>query len=287
MIHAFFKALLFLSGGAVIHLLHDEHDIFRMGGLRKRMPLIFITFLAGAASLAALPLVTAGFYSKDQILWYGWAAGSSNNWLWLAGITGTLLTSLYIFRLVFVVFFGDSQAEPSHKAGILITVPVVILAVLSVTGGFIELPENIGPVHLFSSLFAKELPAVTVSDGTGTETLLQLLAAAITIGGIYLAYLLFLKKPSIADRFSGTHLNDFFLYGWGFDKLYDTLFVRPLTHLAQFARNDIIDKVNYGVSRTAGFLNYAFSRVQNGRMRWYVLILTLGIVVILTFMVSQ
>jgi NADH-quinone oxidoreductase subunit L len=112
MIHAFFKALLFLSGGAVIHLLNDEHDIFKMGGLRKKMPLVYVTFLAGAASLSALPLVTAGFYSKDQILWFGWSSAGSNHWLWLAGIAGALLTSLYTFRLVFLTFSVISGRSP-------------------------------------------------------------------------------------------------------------------------------------------------------------------------------
>ncbi len=161
MIHAFFKALLFLAGGAVIHLLNDEHDIFRMGGLRKKMPVVFVTFLAGAASLSALPLVTAGFYSKDQILWFGWSSAGSNHWLWLAGIAGALLTSLYTFRLVFITFFGDIRTEPHHKPGPLMTIPLVVLAVLSLTAGFIELPENMGPVHLFSKLFDGVLPVVS------------------------------------------------------------------------------------------------------------------------------
>ena len=117
MIHAFFKALLFLAAGAVIHLLHDEHDMFRMGGLRKKCRLSFITFLIGAASLSALPLITAGFYSKDQILWFGWSSDCKQQWLWLAGITGALLTSLYTFRMIFLTFFGEVKTEPHHKAG--------------------------------------------------------------------------------------------------------------------------------------------------------------------------
>ena len=153
MIHAFFKALLFLSAGAVIHLLHDEHDMFKMGGLRKKMPVIFITFLIGGASLSALPLITAGFYSKDQILWFGWSSVTSSHWLWLAGITGALLTSLYTFRMIFITFFGEVKTEPVHKPGLLMTIPLIILAVLSLVGGFIEMPENMGPVHLFSKLF--------------------------------------------------------------------------------------------------------------------------------------
>ncbi len=117
MIHAFFKALLFLAAGVVIHLLHDEHNMFKMGGLRKKMPVVYITFLIGGASLSALPLITAGFYSKDQILWFGWSSAISNHWLWLAGITGALLTSLYTFRMIFITFFGETKTEPDHKPG--------------------------------------------------------------------------------------------------------------------------------------------------------------------------
>src|SRR5665648_65364 len=101
MIHAFFKALLFLGAGAVILALNEEHNIFRMGGLRKKMPVVFMTFLIGSASLSALPLVTAGFYSKDQILWYSFSSQSGSTFLWMAGISGAFLTALYSFRMIF------------------------------------------------------------------------------------------------------------------------------------------------------------------------------------------
>ena len=117
MIHALFKALLFLSGGVVILLLHEEHDLFKMGGLRKLMPAVFITFLIGSASLSALPLITAGFYSKDQILWYAFSASNGNLWLWLAAIVGAFITSLYTFRMVFLAFYGEVKTLPTQQAG--------------------------------------------------------------------------------------------------------------------------------------------------------------------------
>src|SRR6478672_11411450 len=101
--HAFFKALLFLAAGAVIESLHHEHNIFRMGGLRQRMPVVFGAFLAGSAALAALPLVSAGFYSKDQILWYAWNAQNGNAVLWFVALLGALLTAFYTTRLMLVV----------------------------------------------------------------------------------------------------------------------------------------------------------------------------------------
>jgi len=285
MIHAFFKALLFLSGGAVIHLLNDEHDIFRMGGLKNKMPVVFYTFIIGAASLSALPLITAGFYSKDQILWFGWSSVMSSSWLWLAGITGALLTSLYTFRLVFIAFFGETRTEPVHRAGILMSLPLVILAALSLIGGFIEMPENMGPVHLFSNLFGHDLPEV-ITKGETSEFLMQVISAVISIGGIYLAYILFYKNPRISEKFSHSKLNDFFLTGWKFDELYNTVFVRPLIWISIVNKNDFVDRINRYIARAAEFMNSLFSRTQTGKLRWYVLFFTAGIVILLTIIIS-
>lgn len=285
MIHAFFKALLFLAGGAVIHLLNDEHDIFRMGGLRKKMPVVFITFLIGSASLSALPLITAGFYSKDQILWFGWISELSNPWLWVAGITGALLTSLYTFRLVFIAFFGDMKTAPSHKAGNLMKISLIVLAFLSIAAGFIELPHNMGRVHLFTNLFQGELPEVS-ARGESSEFLFQVVSAFISLAGIYLAYRLFYKKSEIPEVLSRYGISRFFLDGWKFDRLYDILFVKPYVWLAKINKNDFIDLFYKSIGSGAGYLNSAFSRTQTGRLRWYVLFFTAGIVIILTIMVT-
>jgi NADH-quinone oxidoreductase subunit L len=114
MIHAFFKALLFLGAGAIILALHHEQDMFKMGGLRKKLPVIFWTFLFGSAALASIPLVTAGFYSKDAILWYSFASVKGGVWLWVLGSVSALLTSIYTFRMVFLTFYGEQKTEISH-----------------------------------------------------------------------------------------------------------------------------------------------------------------------------
>jgi NADH-quinone oxidoreductase subunit L len=283
MIHAFFKALLFLAGGAVIHLLNDEHDIFKMGGLRKKMPVVFYTFLIGGASLSALPLVTAGFYSKDQILWFGWASAASSNWLWVAGITGALLTSLYTFRLIFIAFYGEARTEPHHKPGLLMTLPLLVLAFLSLFGGFMELPENIGPVHLFSGLFNGVLPQVSMAEKSGSELLMQIISALISIGGIWIASRLFLRKSVFAERFRKSGLNRLMYSGFGFDRLYSILFVRPAVWLAEADKNDFIDKIYTFLAGTVEHFHLLFSRTQSGRLRWYILFFTIGIVILLTF----
>jgi len=286
MIHAFFKALLFLSGGAVIHLLNDEHDIFKMGGLRKKMPVVFVTFLIGAASLSALPLITAGFYSKDQILWFGWSSTISNHWLWLAGITGALITSLYTFRLVFIAFFGELKTEPHHDAGKLMTVPLVVLAILSLVGGFIELPENLGPVHLFSKLFDRVLPVVSTGEEGQSELIFQIISAIVSLGGVYISYLLFYKKSSLAIRFRNSKLNNFFLSGWRFDRVYDILFVKPSVWLSEIDKKDFVDLIYTSIAKTTEYFNFLVSKTQNGKLRWYVLFLTIGMAVLLTLMIS-
>jgi NADH-quinone oxidoreductase subunit L len=287
MIHAFFKALLFLGAGIVILVLDEEHDIFKMGGLRKKMPVVFYTFLIGSASLSALPLITAGFYSKDQILWYSFSSQTGNIMLWLAGIVGALLTALYSFRMIFITFYGDAKTEPSFIPGKLMTVPLIILAVLSLFGGFVELPASIGNIHLFSNLVDNTLPVTVTKAGEGNELLFQILSALVALSGIYIAYLIYFKKPALSEPYSHSRINKFFEKGWGFDKLYDTLFVKPIIWLSVIDKNDFIDLWNIGLARLALLLNRVLSRTQNGKMRWYLLSFAIGIAIILTYMLSR
>ena len=287
MIHAFFKALLFLAGGAVILLLHEEHDIFKMGGLKRLMPVIFITFLAGAASLSALPLVTAGFYSKDEILWYSFSAGNGNTLLWISGIVGAFITALYSFRMVFITFYGEAKIIPSRPAGNLIKIPLVILAVLSIIGGFIEFSLPFGHVHLFSSFLSKILPGTVLVIDENSEPLFQVLSAIISLSGIYLAYLLFLKKIPLAKKIYNRNLANFFYKGWGFDRLYDQLIIKPFTWMAVINKNDFMDYFNKGIAQVTLLFNRSLSVTQNGKLRFYVMAITIGIALILTYMMIK
>ena len=287
MIHAFFKALLFLGAGIVILVLDEEHDIFKMGGLRKKMPVVFFTFLIGSASLSALPLITAGFYSKDQILWYAFSSQNGNFLLWLAGIVGALLTALYSFRMIFITFYGEAKTLPSFLPGRLMTVPLVILSVLSLIGGFIELPASFGNLHLFSKLVDNTLPEIVTKGEEHYELLFQMLSAIVALSGIYIAYIIYFKKPALSAPFSHSKLNKFFEKGWGFDKLYDTLFVRPTVWLSVIDKKDFFDLWNIGLSRLALLFNRILSTTQNGKMRWYLLSFAIGIAIILTYMLSK
>jgi NADH-quinone oxidoreductase subunit L len=285
MIHAFFKALLFLGAGAVIYLLHHEHNIFKMGGLRTKLPVIYWTFLAGAASLAAIPFITSGFYSKDPILWYSLASEKGNGWFLVAGMLGAFLTSIYTFRMVFVTFFGTEKTHIGHHAGGLMTIPLIILAILSIFAGFIELPHTLGHFQLFSDFLKPVLPVTSLKEGIeSAEWGIQLSAAAISLAGVYIAYYLYIQSPGAVDRIklSLVALREFWYKGWGFDDLYDIVLVRPFLWLSSTNKGDKIDKAYDGMVVSAGFFHRMFAWTQSGIMRWYMMGIVVGTILVLT-----
>ncbi|MFB3817433.1 MAG: NADH-quinone oxidoreductase subunit L [Candidatus Methylomirabilales bacterium] len=270
--HAFFKALLFLGAGAVIFHLHHEHDLFRMGGLRRRLPLVFWTFLAGAASLAGLPLLTAGFYSKDWILWEAWASGHPG--LWAAGILGAGLTALYTTRLVVLVFFGDAKTAPSGAAGPLLRWPLVVLAAGALLAGFLEVPRTLGRLSVFSDLLGAVLPAPERAHGSlGEEALVQAAAAGAVLLGIGLAAWLYAGERRALARLSARPaaraVGRFWLAGWGLDALYDALVARPLLWAAAANRGDLLDRLYLGLARASALGHRGLSRLQSGGVRRY------------------
>jgi NADH-quinone oxidoreductase subunit L len=290
MTHAFFKALLFLGAGVVILSLQQEHDMFEMGGLRRQLPLTFVTFLIGAASLAALPLVTAGFYSKDLILWEAWSSPKGSPWLWAAGLIGALLTAIYTFRMVFITFFGVARRQVSQTPGILMRIPLIILAFLSIAGGFVELPRTLGNRPLFSEFMQNVLPAVSPAHAEeNTELAFQVIAAATTIIGIYLAYLFFLRRPRLSESLTrsyvGAALHRFWYAGWGFDWLYDKLFVRPFIWIAQANKNDFIDLIYDAMAWLSQTAYRALSRTETGPVRWYAMGIAVGAAAIIAIAV--
>ncbi len=282
MTHAFFKALLFLAAGIVIIRLDDEHNMYRMGGLRAQLPLVFWTFLIGALSLSALPLVTAGFYSKDLILWDVWSSKEGSPWLWAGGLAGALLTSLYSFRMVFLTFFGEAKTGVSGKTGILMSAPIVVLAVLSVAGGFFELP--------LTGFMGTALPQVqTVSNGMAVESALKIITGMASVAGIVLAWFLFLRSPgyvrTLSESRHGALVRRLWLAGWGFDWIYDTLIVRPFLWAAKVNRDDFIDLLSLGVIWASRGVNRSLTLTQNGKLRWYAAGIAMGAAAILGFVV--
>ncbi|WP_413772192.1 MULTISPECIES: NADH-quinone oxidoreductase subunit L [Marinobacter] len=275
--HAFFKALLFLSAGAVITSCHHEQDMANLGGLRKRLPVAYAGFLVGGSALVALPLVTAGFYSKDEILWQAMAADQQG--LLLAGLLGAFLTCLYTVRLILGTFHGDCGSDKARNAepgSHLLThhLPLAVLAVLSTFVGAMLYP------HL-GGLFP-------VAPGERTDaghTLLQLLASGTVIAGLAVAGWLFVKRCDwLREQVTsgpGAFLWTLWHRAWGFDALYDRLLVRPWQLLVRMLRHDLINLTINLLAVLARLLNSGLVRAQNGRIRSYATAMIVGATLIL------
>ncbi|MCZ6504128.1 MAG: NADH-quinone oxidoreductase subunit L [Gammaproteobacteria bacterium] len=271
MTHAFFKALLFLAAGAVIYSLHHEHDIFKMGGLRTKLPVAFWSFLIGSAALTALPL-TSGFFSKDEILL---AAFDVNPWLWAGGLLGAFLTSIYSFRLGFVVFFGQINTEPSAPAGARMAVPLIILCGLSIIGGWFHVPVD--------AVFP------TIVDSHHDQTI-AIITPLVPILGVLLAYLLFLRKSldlsTLLESLVGVQLRKFFFSHWGMDWAYDKIFVVPYTRIARMNQADVVDMAYEGIANITSIFHYLTSFTQTGQLRWYAFTMVGGLIFILAIIVG-
>jgi NADH-quinone oxidoreductase subunit L len=258
MTHAFFKALLFLAAGIVIEALHEEHNIFHMGGLRTRLPVAFWTFLIGGCSLAGLPLITAGAHSKDWII----ASTMVSPALWTAAVAGVLLTSMYTFRLIFLVFFGPVHTEVTKTPGWRMQAAVWVLAVLSIIGGFDKARFR----DFLTGVFP---PAADIS-----ETLPSLAAALAFAAGLGLAWL-YVRYPVAASN----PIRRLWYAGWGFDWLYDHIFVRPVIWMANVNARDAIDAIYTGLASLALLGYRALSATQTGNLRWYAAAIAGGSVV--------
>jgi NADH-quinone oxidoreductase subunit L len=260
MTHAFFKALLFLAAGIVIKALHHEHDMFRMGGLRRQLPVAFWTFLAGGCALAGLPLITSGGFSKDLILSSVSSSPAGGITLWIAGIVGVLLTSAYTFRMIFLVFLGETHTEVTERPGLAMQLPVWILAFLSIVGGL--------PQRFVTGFLASVLPPLPeAAPGSFTALTSAAAAAVVLLAGLLYAWFFYLR---LAVRESSTRgLGRFLFAGWDFDWIYDRLFVRPVVWIARLNKDDIIDSFYDGIARLSEWAYRGLSNTQTGRMRWY------------------
>ncbi|MCQ8856961.1 NADH-quinone oxidoreductase subunit L [Plesiomonas shigelloides] len=275
MTHAFFKALLFLSAGAVIVACHHEQNIFRMGGLRKSLPLVYVCFLIGGGALAALPFITAGFYSKDEILWQALASGHPE--LLAAGLVGAVLTSIYTFRLIFVVFHGPVQTQAHAGHGLAYSVPLVVLALLSTFIGALIVP----PLH-------GVLPAGAEGE-LSTKHYLELISGLISIGGILIAAWLFLGERRWGSRMAqtagGKTLVQIWLHAWGFDWLYDKVFVQPYLWLTRLLGGDPFNRTLNIVASAVRQANRLVVFTETGQLRWYATSVGFGALFILALLV--
>lgn len=284
MTHAFFKSLLFLAAGVVIQAMNEEHSIFKMGGLRKELPLAFGAFVIAGCSLAGLPLITAGFYSKGLIVWETWSSSQGGTALWLAGVFGVLLTALYIFRVIFFVFFGEAKVRVVKRPGYKIQIPLMVLTVLSLVGGFVNLPPKLGNVPLFTRLLETTLPPVEQGRfGRLTEIRSEGFVTLAFLVGLGLAYLLYLRRRQWSDALSATRagkaLHQFWFADWGFDWCYDKLFVQPVLWFARVDKKDGVDAFYNGLGDLNELLYRGLRLTENGRVRWYAAAIAAGTVV--------
>ena len=272
MTHAFFKALLFLSAGSVILALHHEQDIFKMGGLWKRLPVPFWCMVVGSAALAALPL-TSGFYSKDIILLTSYDYAWGGPWFWGLAAGAAFMTSLYTARMIFIAFFGEMKTEPHDHSGANMWLPLVLLAALAVGGGWFGL----APV-------AEVLPDGGL-EGEAHAGALVWITALIPILGVVLGYLIFggrqISVDALVNSRLGEGLRRFWDGGWGFDALYDALIVRPFTALARLNKDDAVDLLYTLTVVVARAMHRLTALTQTGRLRWYAANMALGLVLIL------
>lgn len=294
--HAFFKALLFLGAGSISYAMH-KYDIFQMGGLRKRMPITFWTMVIAGLSLAGIfPL--SGFWSKDSIL----AATYEHHYyvLYGMGLFTVFLTAFYIFRAIFVAFLGEPRSAEAREAeespGIMIG-PMVILAVLAVVSGWVGIPALLGwdGIHVFANLVPPSELALSTEvalEGEEFSLILALVSVLVALLGICTAYALYVQKPERATalqrRFRPVHA--FLDAGWGFDALYDVLFVRPAMALGRFIREfdrRVLGGAVTGVGRGIGGLGERLRGLQSGGAQSYALFILLSVLVIAVIVGGQ
>ena len=282
--HGAFKALLFLGCGSVIIALHHEQDMRHMGGLKEKLPVTYWTFVVGSLALAGFPL-TAGFFSKDDLLVSAWSAGPLGQALAVAGVLTAGLTAFYSFRLVFVTFWGTSRVDPHHAAHVhepssTMTVPLMVLALLSIITGYLGIPGFLAPV------FSAGSEATLHHEGSAAF----IMAGATLVGllGIGTAYYLYVANPSLPDRFAQQwrSLYELSLHKWYFDELYDRSFVRPTFSLAQGLWKhidvNVIDAAVNGTARAVAWGAWFLRLTQSGQIQHYALGIALGTVLILT-----
>ncbi|MGE5106654.1 MAG: NADH-quinone oxidoreductase subunit L, partial [Sphingobacteriales bacterium] len=288
MTHAFFKALLFLGAGSVIHAMNHEQDIRKMGGLKKKLPITHITFLLGCIAIAGIPPFS-GFFSKDEILA---AAYEHNKMLWVIGVIGAMMTAFYMFRLYATTFLGNfrgtqEQEHHLHESPAAMTIPLIVLAILSVVGGLVGIPkvfaENAHSLeHFLSPIFAQSAAlAETHTLNHSTEYMLMGVSVVLALAAIIYAVNRYNKKPELQDAegFGKVLANK-----WYVDELYDAIIGKPLKAISTFF-NNIIEK-----SRIEGFVNgvgtgvqYASRQLrllQSGQVGSYILLMVLGAIIL-------
>jgi NADH-quinone oxidoreductase subunit L len=285
--HAFFKACLFLGSGSVIHALHGEQDMRKMGGLKKVMPITFITMLVSSLAISGVPLFS-GFFSKDEILL---TAFHHNIPLWVVASVASIMTAFYMFRLMFLTFFNEfrgteEQKHHLHESPALITFPLIVLAILATVGGVISLPGNSWLNHYLIPIVPK-LATAQHHLGT-TEYILMAVAVVGGLIGIGMAYAKYNKQNTVpGDDASITGFAKVLYNKYYLDEIYDFLFVKSINGLSKIFRDQVetaLSAVVFGFGKVTNEISLQGKKVQNGSVGLYLFAFVLGLCAIISFL---
>jgi NADH-quinone oxidoreductase subunit L len=285
--HAFFKACLFLGSGSVIHALHGEQDMRKMGGLKKAMPITFITMLVSSLAISGVP-VFSGFFSKDEILL---TAFHHNIPLWVIASVASIMTAFYMFRLMFLTFYNEfrgteEQKHHLHESPFLITFPLIVLAILATIGGVISLPGNSWLNHYLIPILPK-LATAEHHLGT-TEYILMAVAVVGGFVGIGLAYAKYNKQNTVpGDGASITGFAKVLYNKYYLDEIYNFLFVKSINELSKFFRDQVetsLSALVFGFGKVTNEISVQGKKVQNGSVGLYLFAFVLGLCAIVSFL---
>lgn len=292
MTHAFFKALLFLGAGSVIHAMSGEQDIRNMGNLKSKLPITFFTFLIGTIAIAGIPPF-AGFFSKDEILAHAFEASPI---LWGAGVLGAMFTAFYMFRLLFLTFFGKfrgthEQEHHLHESPWSMTIPLIVLALMSIVGGFFNVPEVLGGAHWLTEYFAPVFADATERLESGhalshsTEYLLMGISVGAALIAIIYAYFSYVVKSNLPlPEGEEKGLTKLVYHKYFVDELYDTIIRKPVDFLStQFytiIEKSGIDKIVNGVGNATIFTSKTIRLLQTGSIGFYIFSMIIGLILI-------
>jgi NADH-quinone oxidoreductase subunit L len=288
--HAFFKALLFLCAGSVIHALHHEQDMRHMGGLRKKLPVTFLTMLIGTIAIAGLPPFS-GFFSKDEILAHVF---EHDKIMWGIAVFGAFLTAFYMFRMLFLTFYGKYRGthhaeEKIHESPKSMTIPLIILAVLSAVGGVIGIPEVLGGNHWLSQWLSPVIHHVAETPEHATEFALMGVSVLGVLVSIAIAYVKYIKQSHIpaSDEAKRSLIANLSYNKFYFDEIYDVLIRKPLDLLSGFFYRIVDNKIVDGVVNGLGWGTTEASKgirlVQSGNVGFYIFMMVIGIISLLLY----
>lgn len=291
--HAYFKALLFLSAGSVMHALSNETNMQKMGGLRKKLPITYKVFLIGALALAGVPLFS-GFFSKDEILWKTVVSPIGGYGLWFVGAAVAGLTAFYIFRLIYLTFHGRSRvateaAHHIHESPKIMTIPLIVLAFLSVVGGYIGIPHVFNQFeHFLDPVFSRYVTAEFFEhahDLVSLELSFMGISVLIAFLGIGTAYLFYVLRPELASELAGKMkgIYRFLVNKWYVDEMYDALVVRPIKNLSdailwRWVDVRVIDGLVNFTAKFMAQVSDKLRRIETGVVQNYALSIAMGVV---------